>query len=211
MLSMPPQNTVLDAAAAVQYGDLELVQTLATKDPATGCSCCRRRSSRCRPTRCCPARWSTSAPRCRPSPVTWSIDLPSVFNDYVLALIEASDDVLLVGSMDIPSIKNLKIGMQTLDLQAIAGPKLKLVLNHANAKVKLDVREIERVLGMSANFPSPTTSRCRIGERGPTGRRRRAEVAGVACARPHRRVAARTRPRCTEEGPARQVTTYGGR
>jgi len=83
------------------------------------------------------------------------IDLPSVFNDYVLAIIEASDHVLLVGSMDIPSIKNLKIGMQQLDLQAVAGPKLKLVLNHANAKVKLDVKEIERVLGLSANFPVP--------------------------------------------------------
>ena len=57
------------------------------------------------------------------------------------AIIEASDEVLLVGSMDIPSIKNLKIGMQQLDLQALAGPKLKLVLNHANAKVKLDVVE----------------------------------------------------------------------
>ena len=29
MLGLPPQNTVLDAAAAVQYGDMELVQTLA--------------------------------------------------------------------------------------------------------------------------------------------------------------------------------------
>jgi pilus assembly protein CpaE len=63
--------------------------------------------------------------------------------------------VLLVGSMDIPSIKNLKIGMQTLDLNAVAGGKLKLVLNHANAKVKLDVKEVERVLGLSANFPIP--------------------------------------------------------
>jgi pilus assembly protein CpaE len=57
--------------------------------------------------------------------------------------------------MDIPSIKNLKIGMQSLDLVAIAGSKLRLVLNHANAKVKLDVKEIERVLGLSANFPVP--------------------------------------------------------
>jgi pilus assembly protein CpaE len=83
------------------------------------------------------------------------IDLPATFSDSVLAVIEASDEVLLVGSMDIPSIKNLKIGMQQLDLQAVAGPKLKLVLNHANAKVKLDVKEIERVLGMSADFPVP--------------------------------------------------------
>ena len=83
------------------------------------------------------------------------VDLPSVFNDYVLALIEAADEVLMIGSMDIPSIKNLKIGMQTLDLNAIAGAKIRLVLNHANAKVKLDVKEIERVLGLSANFAVP--------------------------------------------------------
>ena len=83
------------------------------------------------------------------------VDLPSLVNDYVLAMIEAADDVLLVGSMDIPSIKNLKIGMQMLDLHAIAGPKLRLVLNHANTKVKLDVKEIEHVLGMTAEFPVP--------------------------------------------------------
>ena len=34
MLGRQAQNNVLDAAAAVQYGDLELVQTLADKDPA---------------------------------------------------------------------------------------------------------------------------------------------------------------------------------
>jgi len=73
----------------------------------------------------------------------------------VLALLEAADEVLLVGSMDIPSIKNLKIGMHALDLQSIAGSKLKLVLNHANTKVKLDVKEVEHVLGLSADFPIP--------------------------------------------------------
>ena len=57
--------------------------------------------------------------------------------------------------MDIPSVKNLKIGMQALDLIAIAGPKLRLVLNRANAQVKLDVREIEHVLGCAATFPIP--------------------------------------------------------
>jgi Flp pilus assembly CpaE family ATPase len=52
-------------------------------------------------------------------------------------------------------VKNLKIGMQALDLIAIAGPKLRLVLNRANAQVKLDVREIELVLGLKATYPIP--------------------------------------------------------
>jgi pilus assembly protein CpaE len=64
--------------------------------------------------------------------------------------------VLLVASMDIPSIKNLKVGMQTLDLLALAGPKLRLVLNRANARVKLDVKEVEKALGLDAQFPIPS-------------------------------------------------------
>jgi pilus assembly protein CpaE len=83
------------------------------------------------------------------------VDTPTSFDDTTLGLLEAADDVLLVGSMDIPSVKNLKIGMQALDLVAIAGPKLRLVLNRANTQVKLDVREIEHVLGLRAAFPIP--------------------------------------------------------
>ena len=95
------------------------------------------------------------------------VDMPSVFDDYVLALLEAADDVLLVGSMDIPSIKNLKIGMQTLDLQAVAGPKLRLVLNHANAKVKLDVQGDRAGARPERELPGPRRHRgADLGERG---------------------------------------------
>jgi pilus assembly protein CpaE len=155
MLGINAQNTVLDAAAAVQYGDLELAQTLATKDAATGLLVLPAPIESMPTDALLPGEMVNICAALQAIAGHVVIDLPSVFNDYVLAIIEASNDVLLVGSMDIPSIKNLKIGMQQLDLQAIAGPKLKLVLNHANAKVKLDVKEIERVLGMSANFPVP--------------------------------------------------------
>jgi pilus assembly protein CpaE len=155
MLGLPPQNTVLDAAAAVQYGDLELVQTLATEDAATGMLVLPAPLEPMPTDALMPGEMVNICAALQSIAGHVVVDLPSLFNDYVLALLEASDEILLVGSMDIPSIKNLKIGMQTLDLQAIAGPKLKLVLNHANAKVKLDVKEIERVLGLSANFPVP--------------------------------------------------------
>jgi pilus assembly protein CpaE len=155
MLGLPPQNTVLDAAAAVQYGDMELVQTLATKDATTGMLVLPAPLEPMPVDALMPGEMVNICAALQSIAGHVIVDLPSTFNDYVLALLEASDDVLLVGSMDIPSIKNLKIGMQTLDLQAIAGPKLKLVLNHANAKVKLDVKEIERVLGLSANFAVP--------------------------------------------------------
>jgi pilus assembly protein CpaE len=155
MLGLPPQNTVLDAASAVQYGDTELVQTLAGRHGPSGLLVLPAPLEPVALEAVLPGEMVNICDAFRSFAGHVIVDLPSVFNDYVLALIEAADDVLLVGSMDIPSIKNLKIGMTSLDLAAIAGPKLKLVLNHANAKVKLDVKEIERVLGLPANFAVP--------------------------------------------------------
>ena len=155
MLGLPPQNTVLDAAAAVQYGDTDLVQTLPGRHDRSGLLVLPAPLEPMPVDSMLPGEMVNICEALRDVAGHVVVDLPSVFNDYVLALIEAADEVLLVGSMDIPSIKNLKIGMQTLDLAAIAGPKLRLVLNHANAKVKLDVKEIERVLGLSVSFAVP--------------------------------------------------------
>jgi pilus assembly protein CpaE len=154
MLGLPPQHTVLDAAAAAQYGDMELVQTLAARH-SSGLLVLPAPIEPMPTDTLLPGEMVNICGALQAMAGHVIVDLPSVFNDYVLALVEAADEVLLVGSMDIPSIKNLKIGMQTLDLNAIAGSKLRLVLNHANAKVKLDVKEIERVLGLSANHPVP--------------------------------------------------------
>jgi len=84
------------------------------------------------------------------------IDTPAYFNDVVLGLIEISDDVLLVAGMDIPNIKNVKIGLQTLRLLNTPMEKLRLVLNRANSKVKLDVGEVERTLGVQADALIPS-------------------------------------------------------
>jgi pilus assembly protein CpaE len=84
------------------------------------------------------------------------VDTPAYFNDVVLGLIEVSDDVLLVAGMDIPNIKNVKIGLQTLRLLNTPMSKIRLVLNRANSKVKLDVGEVERTLQLKADSLIPS-------------------------------------------------------
>ena len=84
------------------------------------------------------------------------MDTPAYFNDVVLGMIELSDEVLLVAGMDIPNIKNVKIGLQTLRLLNTPMEKLHLVLNRANSKVKLDVTEVERTLQVSADILIPS-------------------------------------------------------
>jgi pilus assembly protein CpaE len=84
------------------------------------------------------------------------IDTPAYFNEVVLGLIEESDEVILVAGMDIPNIKNVKIGLQTLRLLNVPMTKLHLVLNRANSKVRLDVTEVERTLQIKAESLIPS-------------------------------------------------------
>ena len=155
LLGLPPQHTILDAAASMQYADPEMLRALmarhdsgllvlpAPTDPVLGTI----------------LRPEEILQICNGLQALCGyviVDLPTQFDEYVLAVVDAADEVLLVGSMDIPSVKNLKIGVQALDLAAIAGPKLRLVLNRANTQVKLDVREIEHVLGLRADYPIPS-------------------------------------------------------
>jgi pilus assembly protein CpaE len=84
------------------------------------------------------------------------VDTPAQFNDVVLALIEHSDDILLVAGMDIPNIKNTKLGLQTLRMLGVPPSKLVLLLNRANSKVQLDVSEVERTLGLKAQSFIPS-------------------------------------------------------
>lgn len=84
------------------------------------------------------------------------IDTPASFNDIVLGLLEQTDDIVLVAGMDIPNIKNTKIGLQTLRLLHVPAAKVKLALNRANSKVKLDIADVERTLQLKADCLIPS-------------------------------------------------------
>src|SRR3546814_15659677 len=83
------------------------------------------------------------------------IDTPAYFNEVVLGLIEESDEVLLIAGMDIPNIKNVKIGLQTLRLLNVPMSKLHLVLNRANSNVKLEVSDGQRTPRLQAEALTP--------------------------------------------------------
>ena len=133
------------------------------------------------------------------------VDMPPHFDDVVLALLEEADEVLLIASLDIPSIKNLKVGIQTLDLLSVAGSKLHLVMNRANARVHLDISDVERALGVSRRVPHPVRHRDpAVGQPRCARRARQAAFAGRARAARARRPVLnsgsgsgrRRRPRC---------------
>jgi len=63
---------------------------------------------------------------------------------------------VLVAGMDVPNIKNVKLGLNTLGLLNVPESKVKLVLNRANSKVRIDVAEVERALGLKADTLVPS-------------------------------------------------------
>jgi pilus assembly protein CpaE len=58
--------------------------------------------------------------------------------------------------MEIPNIKNTKLGLQTLQRLGIPESKLRLLVNRSNSKVQLDVKEVERTLGLKAQSHIPS-------------------------------------------------------
>ena len=81
------------------------------------------------------------------------VDTPSWFTDAVLAMLEECDDILLIGALELPNIKNAKLALQTLRVLNIPTSKVRLVLNRANSKAKLDLGEVERALQLKVQAP----------------------------------------------------------
>jgi pilus assembly protein CpaE len=85
------------------------------------------------------------------------VDSPPSFNDHVLAAMDLVDTVLVVSSLDVPSIKNLKLSVETLAQLGISRNRMKLVLNRADSKVGLTVREVEKSLGTTIDITIPSS------------------------------------------------------
>jgi pilus assembly protein CpaE len=84
------------------------------------------------------------------------IDTSSSFNDNVLAVLDSSDEIYLVATMDVPSLKNTRLSVHMMDMLQYPKEKMSLVLNRANSKVRLTPKDVERALEMKpvASIPS---------------------------------------------------------
>ena len=79
------------------------------------------------------------------------VDTSGVFDDHALTALDRTDTLVLVGTLDIPALKGLKLATQTLDLLNFPRDKWKFVLNRADSKVGLSIDEYESTLGLKAD------------------------------------------------------------
>ena len=76
------------------------------------------------------------------------IDTTSMFSVLNLAMLDLSTIVTFLGIVDfIPTIKNMKIGSDTLKNLNYDKNKIRLVLNRSNAKTRISIEDVEKLLG----------------------------------------------------------------
>ena len=87
------------------------------------------------------------------------VDTPPSFTEHVLAAFDVSDLTILIATLDIPAVKNLRIAINTLDTLGAAREARTIVLNRADAKVGLKPDDVEAALKapISANVPYSLT------------------------------------------------------
>lgn len=159
MLKLQPQHTVVDAISQLDRLDVSLIRDLLTVHEESGLLVLPA------PLEPAFADQITGAQMVRLVELVKSfaghviVDMPSFFNDVVLSVLDKSDEIILVAGLDIPNIKNVKLGYATLALLDIPKEKLHLILNRADSKVKLDVGEVEKTLQVQAiaHVPSDVT------------------------------------------------------
>jgi pilus assembly protein CpaE len=83
------------------------------------------------------------------------VDTPPFFHGPVLSTLDRTDQLVLVASLDVPSVKNVKLTMQTLDLLHYPKERRHLLLNRSGSKVGLKPQEVERALEMKVEFEVP--------------------------------------------------------
>jgi len=84
------------------------------------------------------------------------IDAPSNFSENTLALLEKIDFLCMVASMDVPSIKNLKVSLEVVDQLKFPEENILIIINRANTKVGITTAEIEDTLKRKIDITIPS-------------------------------------------------------
>jgi len=156
MLKLTPHHTIVDAVTSLDRMDAALLESLLVTHEPSGLRVLPAPLEPAFADQVGAAEMVAIVELLRSFCAFVVVDTPAYFNDVVLGLVEVSDRVALVAGMDIPNIKNVKIGLQTLRLLNTPMEKLMLILNRSNSKVKLDIGEVERTLQVKADCLVPS-------------------------------------------------------
>jgi pilus assembly protein CpaE len=84
------------------------------------------------------------------------VDTPPGFTPEVIATIDVSTEVCMVGMLDSLSLKNTKLGLETLDLMGYETDHVSLVLNRADSRVGITPDDVSTIVGRGPDVSIPS-------------------------------------------------------
>jgi pilus assembly protein CpaE len=83
------------------------------------------------------------------------VDTPPSFTPEVIGAVDASTEVCIVAMLDSPSLKNSKLGLETLELMAYSG-RVRVVLNRADSNVGISPADVVAIIGRAPDVLVPS-------------------------------------------------------
>ncbi len=84
------------------------------------------------------------------------VDTPPGFTPEVIATIDNATTICMVGMLDALSLKNTKLGLETLDLMGFPPDNIKLILNRARSRVGISDEEVVAIMGREPDIFVPS-------------------------------------------------------
>jgi pilus assembly protein CpaE len=84
------------------------------------------------------------------------VDTPPGFTPEVIASIDSSSHVCMVGMLDSLSLKNTKLGLETLELMGYDRERTRLVLNRADSRVGISRDDVVAIVGRKPDVFVPS-------------------------------------------------------
>ena len=84
------------------------------------------------------------------------VDTPAGFPPEVITSIDSSTDACVVGMLDAFSLKDTKLGLETLDLMGYDRESIRLVLNRADSHVGISQDDVKAILGRAPDIFVPS-------------------------------------------------------
>jgi pilus assembly protein CpaE len=84
------------------------------------------------------------------------VDTPPGFTPEVIATIDVSTDICMVGMLDSLSLKNTKLGLETLELMGYDTGHISLLLNRADSRVGITPDDVSTIVGRAPDVSVPS-------------------------------------------------------
>jgi pilus assembly protein CpaE len=84
------------------------------------------------------------------------VDTPPGFTPEVIASIDSSSHICMVGMLDSLSLKNTKLGLETLELMGYDRDRTRLVLNRADSRVGISGDDVVAIVGRRPDVTVPS-------------------------------------------------------